>query len=66
MTPCSFIYRYGHFEESATCVFMVAEEPACEEHSRKERQLITGDNREVKEGGVGTQRSTHGDLYEET
>jgi len=45
---------------------MVAEEPACEEHSRKERQLITGDNREVKEGGVGTQRSTHGDLYEET
>jgi len=54
------------FEESAIWVFRVAEEPACEEHSRKERQLKTGANREVYEGGMGTTRSTHGDLYEET
>jgi len=35
------------FEESAACFFRVAEEPACEERSRKERQLKTGANIEV-------------------
>lgn len=54
------------FEESAACFFRVAEEPACEEQSRKERHLKTGANSDVQEGCMDTTRSTHGHLYEET